>query len=377
MKIIADENIAEVKAYFSGFGELSLLPGRAISGAMLGDVDVLLVRSITRVDQDLLRNSPCRFIGTATSGIDHIDVPWLESRGIHFAWAKACNADSVADYVCSALAALSQAEGCDWATRSIGIVGCGEVGSRLVARCLGIGMQVVVFDPFLDETHRHAGLLRDYATVLAQDIVSFHVPLTEEGRWPTRHMLGAVQLQGLSPAGILINASRGQVVDNNALLAWLVQNPEAKVVLDVWEGEPGILPGLLDRVTLATPHIAGYSLEGKLRGTLMLYEALCHFLEIPEDPVLQNPWPATLVPALARMETEVTLSDLVLAVYDIREDDRLFRDNYHPGRAQETFDALRKNYRTRREFSSFAVDGNKLSQQRRLQARALGFSVNS
>jgi erythronate-4-phosphate dehydrogenase len=368
MRIVADENIADVQLYFGSLGELILAPGRQINRNMVQDADILLVRSVTRVDAALLQGSRCRFVGTCTSGIDHIDTRFLAEAGITFAAARGCNAEAVADYVCSALAALTVASSASWTSRSIGIVGCGEVGSRLARRCLALGMDVAIHDPFLAPNHPLQQYSRDYASVLQHDIISFHTPLTSTGAHPTQHMLGAAALATLSPEVILINAARGAVVDNRALLVWLQQHPAAQVVLDVWEGEPALLPGLLDRVALGTAHIAGYTIEGKLRGTQMVHQALCEFLQAPQTVT------SSVMEEAAGMVTGEDLQALVLSAYDIRRDDQALRQVAGQPDADRAFDHLRKTYPPRREFSAWTVDATATRETVGTQAAALGFS---
>jgi erythronate-4-phosphate dehydrogenase len=366
MLIVADENIAEVRQHFGGLGELVLAPGRRIDNLMVRDADVLLVRSVTRVDAALLQNSRCRFVGTATSGIDHVDTAYLDARGITFAAARGCNADAVTDYVCSALAALAMQSGQNWAQQSIGIVGCGEVGSRLAMRCLALGMQVAIHDPFLPQAHKLQQHCIGYPAVLQSDIVTFHTPLTAVGGHPTWHMLGNEEFTLLAPTAIVINAARGAVVDNEALLNWLIRNPDARAVLDVWEGEPQILPGLLEKVALGTAHIAGYTVEGKLRGTRMIRNSLGEFLQLP---VHENNEVMTTGPKLSGND----LNALVLAAYDIRRDDEALRQVAGRADTDQAFDHLRKFYPPRREFSSCAVETASLEPALAKQAAALGF----
>lgn len=351
MKIVADENIAQLQATFGSAGELHALPGRAIDAHAVRDADALLVRSVTKVDARLLEGSRCRFVGTATSGIDHVDVDWLRRHGIAFGWARGCNAWGVVDYVCSALAHLSERDGFDWRGLAVGIVGCGEIGSRLAQRLLALGMRVAIHDPFLDASHALAAHFARLDTVLKQDVVTFHTPLTRSGPWPTFHMLDAQGLAELRRDTILINAARGAVVDNAALLRHLHQHPAQRVVLDAWENEPAIALPLLERVALGTAHIAGYSVEGKVRGTQMVARAFEeHFgVGLPSPPYLAGALPRLSVdPALAPWRQ---LNSLIRQVYDVAQDDALLRQAVGEGDAAAQFDLLRKNYRKRWEFA--------------------------
>lgn len=369
MKIVADENIAQVAAGFGGAGELVLMPGRAIDAQAVADADALLVRSVTRIDSTLLSGSRCRFVGTATSGIDHVDTDWLQQQGIGFGWAQGCNARSVVDYVFSVLAHLSLRDSFDWRALSFGIVGCGQIGSRLARQLQALRIRIAVHDPFLDGTHPSSGNLTDFATVLQQDVVTFHTPLTRSGPWPTLHMLDAHGLARLRPDTILINAARGGVIDNVALLAHLKGCQAQRVVLDAWENEPAIDLQLLERVALGTPHIAGYSQEGKLKGTRMIADAFRrHFgVQLPNVTVPGVGANAKLA-VDGKLPGVQQLNQLILQVYDASRDDALLRQTQvrqtqvrqtQVGQALGTpdpaaqFDLLRKRYPVRHEFAEY------------------------
>lgn len=336
MKIVADENIAQLSEYFSGFGDLLALPGRNITAGHVKDADVLLVRSVTPVDAKLLAGSRVRFVGTCTIGTDHLDIPWLDEQGICWAAAPGCNATAVVDYVVACLFALDVA----FSRSTIGVVGCGAVGSRLAKRLQKIGSKVLHCDPF-KRGEKYVSL----ETVLREsDVICLHTPLTTTGKHPTFHLLHDGNLGLLKKNAILLNAGRGAVIDNVALLKHLEKHPQCRTVLDVWENEPVISPQLLQQVTIATPHIAGYSVEGKIRGTKMIYQALCDFVGIdpvvevePEEPLFFD---APQFPAL---------KDLIMAVYDPRVDSEELK------RVPAAFDRLRRLYVLRREFSACRV----------------------
>jgi len=377
MRIVADENIALVREYFGQAGELLTLPGRAITAEHVRDADALLVRSVTRVDSALLAGSRCRFVGTATSGIDHVDTGWLQQQGIRFGWARGCNANAVVEYVLCALAQLSASRAFDWRRRSVGIIGCGEVGSRLARKLLGLQMKVAIYDPFLDSAHPLAGCFADLETVLMQEIVTLHTPLTRDTPWPTLHLLDARRLGRLDPATILVNAARGAVIDNQALAELLTREPERLVVLDAWEQEPEINQGLLALVALGTAHIAGYSSEGKLNGTRMIATAFS------EQFGLSVSGPSIAASAVRRLQADVTLSplaqlnQLMLSAYDITRDHQALAGLLDAERPGEYFDALRKQYPTRNEFASFSVDAARLHPEVAGQAAMLGFAVTT
>ncbi|MDR0780095.1 MAG: 4-phosphoerythronate dehydrogenase [Pseudomonadales bacterium] len=372
MHILADENIAQAAAYFAPYGRLTLRAGRYIDASALHDVDVLLVRSVTGVDAALLADSPCRFVATATSGIDHVDTSYLAARGIGFAAALGCNAAGVVDYVLSALAALSVEQGRDWLHGAIGIVGCGEIGVRLAQRCIALGMTPKIYDPFLNATHPLGEYFAARDEVLRQALVTLHVPLTNTGAHPTQGMIDASVLAAMPSDGVLINAARGEVVDETALLAHCRQHPGFQAVLDAWQGEPHIDAKLLRAARYGTPHIAGYSHGGKLRGTQMIHAAFCAYFAL--DPRLASVL-LPLEPALLHHAPASTaLARLILQAYDLRRDDAALRQALQGSDPAANFDALRRQYPLRREFSEFCVQATDPALQSAVAALGMQFT---
>jgi erythronate-4-phosphate dehydrogenase len=379
MKIIADENIPAVAQAFGTLGEVTLLPGRNLKARDVRTADVLLVRSVTRVGGELLEGSRVRFVGSATIGFDHVDRDYLQSRAIGFATAPGSNATSAAEYVVSALLTLGEREGFSLARRTVGIVGCGNVGSRVRDRLAALGCDCLVNDPPLRERGGHDEFV-GLDDILQADIISVHVPLERSGRHPTWHLFDETVLQRMKPNAVLINTSRGAVVDNAALDALLARRQDLRVVLDVWEGEPAIEMHLLEKVALGTAHIAGYSLDGKLRGTEMIYRAACNFLGRAPH------WAAaTVLPAANPLD----LRDLpggddlervrtaVFHAYDIRMDDERLRGllRLPPAERPAGFDRLRKEYPVRREFASMSVMIDESAARLGDLLRGIGFTV--
>ncbi|MFB4392930.1 MULTISPECIES: 4-phosphoerythronate dehydrogenase PdxB [unclassified Pseudomonas] len=359
MLIVADENIPLLDAFFEGFGEIRRYPGRAIDAACVKDADLLLVRSVTRVDQQLLEGSRVRFVGTCTIGTDHLDLDYFALAGIHWSSAPGCNARGVVDYVLGSLLTLAELEGVELSKRVYGVVGAGEVGGRLVRVLRGLGWKVLVCDPVRQA--REGGDFVSLDTILAEcDTISLHTPLQRGGEHPTWHLLGAPQLSRLRTGAWLVNAARGPVVDNNALRELLLRRDDVHAVLDVWEEEPQVNLALADLCTLATPHIAGYSLDGKQRGTAQIYQAFCRWQGLAEQVQLADLLPP---PALARLDLAASaepawaLATLCRAVYDPRRDDADFRRSLSDDAAQQraAFDLLRKHYPVRREIEGLAV----------------------
>ncbi len=359
MKIVADENIPCVQQAFASLGEVSLLPGRGMQPENVRAADILLVRSVTRVDASLLQGSPVRFVGSATIGYDHVDRDYLQQQDIGFAPAPGSNATSAAEYVVSALMVLSGQQGFELAGKTVGIVGCGNVGSRVRRRLSALGMHCLVNDPPLQASAGHDDFV-SLDTALQADIVTLHVPLTKSGPYPTLHLLNAAALDRLKPGAILINTSRGAVADNRALDALLATRDDLSLVLDVWENEPSISAALLQKVALGTAHIAGYSYDGKLRGTEMIYRAACDYFNRPVQWRAADELERAASIDLRNHDTDDVLAvarAAVLACYDVRQDDARLRATLSLPDAERAlaFDRLRKDYPLRREFSESSV----------------------
>ena len=375
MKIVADENILFVHEAFEPMGEVISAPAAAIDRTLVADADMLLVRSVTKVDAGLLEGSNVRFVGTATIGVDHIDLGYLDQRGIAFSSAPGSNATSVAEYLVAALFVLQQRHGLQFDGLKLGIVGVGNVGSRVLPRAQALGFDCVLCDPPLaDRTgdDKYSPL----EAIFACDIITLHVPLMKAPPYPTWHLVDEDFLAEMKPGALLINTSRGAVVDNSALKAALERGELRGAVLDVWEGEPLVDLDLLQRVDIATPHIAGYSLDGKVKGTQQIYEALCTHLGVtPQwDPksVMPHPECPTLT---VDAQTSGSLSGALEAVYDIMRDDgalRAVREIPENERAS-FFQRLRKEYPRRREFynTHVTVDGRDTTLEQ--QFLGLGF----
>lgn len=348
MQIVADENMPLVRELFSAFGDVRLLPGRKISNADLRDADALLVRSVTRVDESLLHDSPVRFVGSATIGTDHVDRDYLQQRGIRFDNAPGCNAQAVAEYVLSALLVLIEERRFDPHRDSIGIVGYGNVGKRLAALLDVLQWAYVLNDPPLQVVGVQHARWVDKAAILRCKVISLHTPLTLDGDWPSKHWLSPAEFEQLHHQTI-INACRGPVVDNQALCRWLQKDDENCAVLDVWEKEPDVDPDLLNVVRFATPHIAGYSVEGKTNGSFMVYEAFCRHFNVPDRSANWRLPTHTFAGDVAG-NTVQKIATVARYFYDIRNDDiRMRHALLNSADRPQTFDVLRKTYPERRE----------------------------
>jgi len=362
MKIVADENMPLVRELFSPYGEVVTYPGRELRAEQVRDADVLLVRSVTRVNGELLKGSNVRFVGSATIGVDHVDRHYLDNRDIAFANAPGCNANAVVQYVLSVLFRLRPA----WMQQTVGIVGCGNVGGRLQRTLKALGVNCRCYDPFLTELQNPD--LCSFDEVLDAPILCLHTPLTTAGPHPTYHLLDEKALRRFSPGGLLINAGRGAVVDNRALLR-LLPDCAWQVALDVWEDEPNVSLPLLAQIDIGTPHIAGYSWDGKVNGTRMVRDAFCRWLgvEKPEVSVAGD--------SIDLIKT-TSLGQAVSAVYDVGADDRRMREALSgaDGDVATAFDRLRKTYPQRLEFHHYRVRGVS-DTQLASQLATLGFEV--
>lgn len=372
MNIYIDENIPYAKEFFSQFGTLHFFSGRDVTAQTLHDADVLLVRSITKVNKQLLQlNKNLKFVGTATIGTDHIDQDYLKSRNITFSSAPGCNKISVAEYVLSALLALVIQYKFDLQKKSVAIVGAGNTGSAVYKCLTALGVNCLLYDPPL-EKHGDTRSFCSFSDVLKADIISLHVPKIVAGDNPTWHLFDEGALRKLTSNQILINASRGEIIDNQALLSLCKINKAPILVLDVWENEPNIEQALLPFVSIATPHIAGYSLDGKVRGTEMLYQALCKLLSLPAQRSLSSLIPSANnhIVSIMKPLTISSFNGLLQGVYDVRRDDFLFRQIVADAGG---FDKMRKNYVERRELSS--VNVKLLAINKEKQLTDLGFNI--
>lgn len=356
MQIFADENMPLVQQFFAEFGDVHLFNGRTVTAKQVAEADVLLVRSVTGVNQQLLaENTRLCFVGTATIGVDHIDQTYLSQRDIPFYSAPGCNAQSVVEYVLSSLWVLAEKYQWTLPEKTVAIVGVGNIGSRLAKALALLNIRVLLCDPLRHRVEADFPHV-DFATVcLEADVISFHTPLTTSGEYPTRHLINPHTLLQLKPDCALINASRGAVIDNQALLAAATHGQRRPLVLDVWENEPAILTDLLPLTDIATAHIAGHSVEGKARGTQMLYQRLCQQLSTPEKLQLPD---LLAVPAMEKLQISQNfglpdVQNLARVLYDVRRDDAIFRHSLQ----SIGFDAIRKSYPARREFSSLQLSG--------------------
>jgi erythronate-4-phosphate dehydrogenase len=362
---------------FADLGELRPFNARTLSPDDVSGADALVVRSVSRVDAALLRGSGVRFVGTVTSGTDHIEADSLQSEGIVTASAPGSNANAVAEYIVSAL--LSAAEKRQWALseKSLAVVGAGNVGSRVARKARALGMEVTLCDPPLRDATGD-DQYRPLEEVLAADFVTFHVPLADSPPYRTRHMVDATLLARMSRHQVLLNSSRGAVFDGKAVLEALAEGRIGGVVLDVWEGEPRIDFSLLPLVEIGTPHIAGSSLDGKLRAAEMIRTRLCRFFSVEDSWDAQELYPQ---PRTLELRTSGSLQEIVhravVHAYDVRRDDERLRKlrGMQAREAEREFDRLRDEYPLRLEFCHYHIANADEVPAAASVLRSLGFTV--
>lgn len=376
MKIVIDEKIPFIRGAFERWADVVYSSGRNISSRMVADADALIVRTRTECNAALLGGSSVKIVASATIGFDHIDIRWLEDHGIKWANAPGCNSGSVMQYITSLLFFLARKHNLDLPSMTLGIVGVGNVGSKVERAVRALGMRVLLNDPprqrrenrpvsDTPEFHSLGKLLTE------SDIITLHVPLTFDGVDKTFHLIDNHSLALMKQSAILINSSRGEVVDNPALRETLRKGRLGGAALDVWEGEPSADPVLVDLADIATPHVAGYSVDGKANATInsvrVVAKELClpltdwlpAHLPQPAEPLINLASFADNGPGMAgtslghSRKIHASSLDLVARAvhhtYPIEEDDLLFRNG------KENFEYLRDNYRIRREFGSYTV----------------------
>ena len=354
MKVICDSDIPFLKGALEPHCEVVYARGSEISRDMVKDADALVVRTRTKCDASLLEGSNVRFIATATIGYDHIDTRWCESHGITWTNAPGCNSWSVQQYIGSLLVTLSRQLGFSFREKTLGVVGVGNVGSKVARLAALLGFRVLLCDPPRARREGSGPFVSIDEIISRSDIITLHVPLIRDGEDATFHMFDSTRLSAMNPNQILINSSRGEVVDGDALKAALSGKIIRAAALDVWENEPRIDSGLLSLLFTGTPHIAGYSVDGKATGTTMSVQALGKFFDLPCRDWEVTQVPQSLQPSEFSIDTigkspQEVLADAILHTYDIRTDDAALRADI------ASFEKQRSNYPVRREFPAFSV----------------------
>jgi len=377
MNIFVDENIPQGSKVFSAYGNVKTFAGRSLRREDLIDVDALFVRSITKVNADLLQGTSVRFVGTATIGVDHVDQDYLKQAGIGFAAAPGCNARSVAEYLTAALLHLRMHRNLVLEGKTLGIIGYGHVGNQIARVAPFLGLNVLRCDPPLEEVGHPGPFLSLHELAAQSDILTAHVPLTRTGAHATLGLLNREFFDSFKTSKVLINTCRGEITDAETLLWALDQKKLSHLVLDVFPGEPDIDPILAGCADLISPHIAGYSIQGKLNGTAQILTAfLRHFsLEKKSETTMPAP-PHPNIAWPGKVAAEAGMHHCVKQSYEILRDDINLRRALSDKELPLRFDALRKSYPERHEFAGFRVTGLPREENTaRQRLRGLGFTV--
>ncbi len=373
MRIVCDDMILGAEEAFAMFGDLELRSAVAINEMSWSQIDVLLVRSQCPVSKENIQNSQLQFVGTASAGFDHFDVAALNEAGIRWSNAPGCNAESVVDFVLACLCDFAIKKETDFRSKTVGIVGCGQIGSRLLNRLEMLGAEVLVCDPPLKEENTPGSdIFIDLDELLVRsDIVSLHVPLTSTGTHKTHQMIGPKELSILGSKSWLISSCRGGVISELAL-----KNAQMNMLgLDVWENEPRIDSEIVDIVDIATAHIAGHSIEGKLGGTIALVRQLEKICETKSEwnipRYIEDNWPVKEIPA---PETTRQIFHFVRDAFGLLDDDRALRKSLLSNSPTNKFRIFRSEYKIRHDFQSQVIGCQ--SEILAKEISNFGFSVN-
>lgn len=373
MKVIVDNKIPFLHGVLEPFVDVEYFPGNEINKAKVKDADALIIRTRTKCNSDLLEGSSVKFIATATIGFDHIDTDYCKSNGIVWTNAPGCNSGSVLQYIASSLLTWANNNKIYLKDRVLGVVGIGNVGSKVVSLAENLGMQVLLNDPPRERAEGKCGFVSLKGILRDADIISLHVPLNLVGVDKTFHLVNDQFLSQLNSGTLLINSSRGEVVNTDSLKKYLAKNSPEFAVLDVWENEPDIDLQLLPKLYLATPHIAGYSTDGKANGTTMSVRALSKFFDLgiddwepdtipmPEDPIIEYDG--------MNKSYQQIITDLVLHTYEIANDSKRLK------KAPENFEKFRGEYPLRREFFAYELQLKNVSEEYCRRLRRLGFKI--
>ena len=386
MKIVIDDKIPFIRGVLEPYAEVVYLPGARFTHSDVVDADALIIRTRTKCDESLLKGSSVKFIATATIGYDHIDTEWCETNGITWTSAPGCNSGSVHQYMASVLATLSAQFGFAFEDMTLGVIGVGNVGSKVAELGEALGMTVLMNDPPRAEKEGLAQFVPLDEILNMSDIITLHVPLKSAGSHQTYHLFDKTTFDYVRHGTILVNSARGEVVDNAALKNVLTNKRIGAAVLDVWENEPDIDAELLHLLNIATPHIAGYSADGKANGTAMCVQALSWFFELPLTdwkpsgspyptlPPREGALPIPVQPMLFELDCrgktlQQCLCEAIWHTYAVNDDDGRLRAS------PETFEQQRGDYPVRREFEAFLINVKDAIPEIESRLQALGFSI--
>ena len=336
MKLVIDDACYAYNEIFSQFGEIVTMAGRDINADSVKDADILIVRSRTQVNQSLLEGSSIKFVGSTVAGLDHVDQDYLKNNDIEFFSAQGCNSMAVAEFVISTILNLAEKHKFDYREKTLGIIGVGNVGSRLAAKAELLGIKTLLNDP-IRQDNENLGNFVDLDTALSADIVTFHTPLTFDGQYPSFKLLNQANFHHISEQTILFNAARGGVIDEKI---W-EKTQTLENVIDCWENEPNINQNLQKTAYLASPHIAGHSVDAKFMGSFMVYQALCEFLGEKQQENIKN----LINPGVLTLKSD-NLLDALNEIYDFKQDTIAIKN-------LENFEIYRRNYPIRYEWPHY------------------------
>ncbi|MEM7465834.1 MAG: 4-phosphoerythronate dehydrogenase [Pseudomonadota bacterium] len=369
MRILADNIISDAAQAFAAYGTVELFDGRSLERSQLADTDILLVRSVTKVSAELISNTNVKFVGTATAGVDHIDQAMLHENEIEFASAPGCNANAVSEFITTSVLIFCDDENIAPETLSVGIIGYGEVGTRVVQKLSALGLHCLVCDPPKAAGAPDAHQFVDLATALEADVITLHTPLVFDGPHPTANLLDARLVRDLSNCRLLINAARGGIVDEMALIQRCLDEQKFRVAIDCWREEPTINLDLLRHTYLASPHVAGHSIDARLNATRMLARSLSAWSGISNDWLQAGTvGSSNNLNEMRDLEGDfdvgpgngevAQLRKLVEQCCPVSKIDLAARGlaNMSPGAIGSQFDKLRREFATRREFPMCSAD---------------------
>ncbi len=373
MKIIIDDKIPFIRGILEPYAAVKYYVGSAISSEHVSDADALIVRTRTRCDEHLLRGSKVKFVGTATIGFDHIDTQWCEENSVIWTNAPGCNADSVEQYISAALLHWAEENAKKLSDLCIGVVGVGHVGSRVAQSCKLLGLKVLLNDPPRERIEGSDDFVDLDTICKVADIISFHVPLYYSGVDKTFHLVNAKLLSTLKPGTLIINSCRGEIFDTESVIKAIETETIVPPIIDCWENEPRVNPKLLKNTFLATPHIAGYSSDGKANGTSMIVGALSKHFNLPLTNWIPDEIPAPKE-SLIRIQPDkksdqAIMAEAVLKTYPIWQDDKRFRED------PSKFEEQRGSYPLRREYPAYTIDPVELDQEIIHKFRKMKFKI--
>ncbi len=372
-------NMPFAKEAFETIGDTLVIDGRKITSEHVRRANLMAIRSTTKISEALLSGSSVKFVGTATIGTDHMDIPYFDKAGIKWCFSPGCNANSVAEYIACALLSLANRDNLQLRGLTIGIIGVGNVGKLVAKKTKALGLNVLMNDPPREAKEAPGETIWTGIDELLKksDIITFHVPLEKNGKWPTYQMIDKAFLAKTKPGLLFINCARGGIMNTDAVLDAFSKKHISRMVIDTWEKEPAIRSDMLTLADIATPHIAGHSFEGKVNGTVMVYREACAFLGIKPEWSAEPLMPPPVIPIVdldaKGLSLEKALWQICGKIYNIEADSARFKAVSCD--MSEHFDNLRRKYPMRREFRFTKVNLKNASQELSAAVKSLEFDI--